>query len=153
MNRYERLMDEAYREGLTVKEKPLKSSDGRVNGNRIAIREDISTTTEKACALAEELGHHYTGIGDIVYMSDLYDKKEEQQARIKSYNNMVGLCGLIGAFERGCRGRTEIAEYLEVTEEFLQGCIDCYRSKYGAYITVDNYCITFIPCLSVGRLF
>lgn len=54
---YETLLDEAVNNGLIVKEKPLKSSNGRINGNKIAIRQDIKTTVEKSCVLSEELGH------------------------------------------------------------------------------------------------
>jgi len=151
-NRYEALIDEAHNEGLMVKEKPLESSNGRIKGNRIAIRRDIETSTEKACVLAEELGHHHTGVGNIVYISSLVDEKQEWQARIRGYNQMIGLHGLINAFEHGCQGRTETAEYLEVTEEYLQDCVDCYQEKYGVGTIVDNYYIMFIPCLSVGKL-
>lgn len=34
---------------------------------------------------------------------------------------------------QGCTNRYETAEYLEVTEEFLEECISCYREKYGVY--------------------
>ena len=57
MNAYEALLDEACDIGFEVKEKPLRFNNGRVKGNRIAIRQDIDTTTEKACVLAEELAH------------------------------------------------------------------------------------------------
>ena len=60
--------------------------------------------------------------------------------------------GIIEAFEHGCQSRYEMAEYLEVTEEFLEGCVSCYRNKYGVGTTLDNYYITFIPNLNVGRI-
>ena len=56
---------------------------------------------------------------------------------------------------RSCLNRSaihlasEIAELLDVTEEYLQECIDCYRDKYGVYTEVDNYVIYFIPNLAV----
>ena len=62
---YEALLDEAQQDGLIVKEKPLIYNNGRIKGKRIAIRKDIETNTEKACVLAEELGHHHTSVGDI----------------------------------------------------------------------------------------
>ena len=65
MNAYEALLDEACDIGLIVKEKPLQYNNGRIKGNRIAIRQDINTTTEKACVLAEELGHHHTSVEQI----------------------------------------------------------------------------------------
>lgn len=47
MNPYEELVEKARKEGLIVKEFPLKSSDGRIKGNRIAIRNDIPTIQKR----------------------------------------------------------------------------------------------------------
>lgn len=152
INTYEALLDEASDIGLTVKEKPLKYNNGRIKGSRIAIRQDITTTTEKSCVLAEELGHHYTSVGNILDMTSAANRKQERQARFWAYNKQIGLIGLVRAFEHGCQNRFEIAEYLEVTEEFLEECISCYRDKYGVYTTVDNYIIYFIPNLIVVEM-
>lgn len=148
---YETLLDEASNSGLIVKEKPLYSSDGRIKGNRIAIRQDITTTTEKSCVLAEELGHHYTSIGNIIDLSDVQNRKQERQARLWAYNKQIGLYGLIRAFQHGCTSLHEIAEYLEVTEQFLHEAIECYRNKHGICTAVDNYVIYFIPNLTIGE--
>ena len=79
---YEALLVEADKDGLIVKEKPLQYNNGRVKGNRIAIRKDIETSAEKACVLAEELGHHHTTVGNILDMSDAGNRKQERQARL-----------------------------------------------------------------------
>ena len=63
----------------------------------------------------------------------------------------IGLFGLIRAYEHGCKDKYEIAEYLDVTEEYLEDCIDCYRDKYGECKTVDNYTIYFIPNLMIFK--
>ena len=146
---YDALLDEAYQEGLIVKEKPLKYNNGRIKGNRIAIRQDIETNTEKTCILAEELGHHYTSVGNILDMDDIRNRKQERQARLWGYNKLIGLSGIINAFRAGCHNRHEIAERLDVTEEYLQECIDCYREKYGVCTEIDNYIIYLIPNLAV----
>ena len=146
---YEALLDEAHQEGLTVKEKPLKYNNGRIKGKRIAIRKDIETSAEKACVLAEELGHYHTTVGDITDLSDFQNRKQERQARLWGYKKLIGLPGIIQAFRAGCHSRHETAEYLGVTEEFLQECIDCYTEKYGEYAKIDNYIIFFIPNLAV----
>lgn len=151
MNLYEILLDNAYNDGMLVKEKPLQGSDGRIKGNKIAIREDM-TIPEKACALAEELGHHETSVGNIIDMTSAANRKQERQARFWAYNKQIGLFGLVRAFEHGCQNRFEIAEYLEVTEEFLEECIECYRNKYGICKQVDNYLIYFIPQLAIMKL-
>jgi hypothetical protein len=94
MNKYEALLDEACDKGLIVKEKPLQYNNGRIKGNLIATRKDLSTSTEKACVLAEELGHHETTVGNILDMSDPWNRKQERQARLNGYNRMIGLMGL-----------------------------------------------------------
>lgn len=152
MNKYEILLDEANDKGLIVKEKSLQSSDGRIKGNRIAIRKDLKTTAEKACVLAEELGHYETTVGDILEMSSSWNRKQERQARLNGYNRMIGVFGIIRAYEAGCQAQHEIADFLNVTEEYLLECIECYRDKYGKMKSVDNYMVYFIPNLAVIKI-
>lgn len=113
---------------MTVKEKPLQSADGRIKGKRIAIRKDIPTLCQKACVLAEELGHHYTAVGNIIDIQDVRNIKQKQKGRIWAYDKMIGLIGIINAYERHCLNRNEMAEFLDVTEEFLQDAL--LDSKY-----------------------
>lgn len=120
-----------------------------VNG-RIAINAKMSDT-EKACVLAEELGHHYTTYGNILDQSNTSNRKQELRARAWAYNKQIGLLGLIRSYEHGCRNRFEIAEYLEVTEEVLEECLIFYQNKYGVCTNVDNYVVYFIPNLVIMK--
>lgn len=149
---YEELLKEADSLGLIVKEKPLQGTDGRILNRRIAIRKDIPTQTEKSCVLAEELGHHYTSSGDILNQNIVANRKQEFRARIYGYNLLIGLRGIIQAYEAGCRNLYEMAEYLEVTEEYLKEALECYRKKHGIFATLDNYAIYFEPTLGVMKL-
>lgn len=151
LNAYEILLCEAEQQGLIVKEKKLQGHDGRIKGNRIAIRKDIKTTVQKTDVLAEELGHHYTSVGNILDLSVVQNRKQERQARLWAYNKRIGLCGLIRAYEHGCRNAHEIADFLNVTNEFLIDAIHCYREKYGVYANVDNYTVYFIPQLVIAK--
>lgn len=146
--KYDVLLNDANTEGLSVKERPFHTYDGRIKGKNIYLRKDM-TTIEKTCVLAEELGHYHTTVGNIMDMSNPQNRKQERQARLWGYNKLIGLTGLISAFHAGCHSRHETAEYLDVTEEFLQECIDCYTEKYGESAKVDNYTIFFIPNLAV----
>ena len=150
---YESLLDAADQEGLLVKEKPLCENDGLIRGNRIAIRKDIQTQTQKACVLAEELGHHYTTVGDILDQSDPAARKQELRARLWAYDKMIGLSGIVHGFRSHCRNRHELADCLHVSEEFLQEAIDCYREKYGCSVELDGYLILFDPSLAVIEKF
>ena len=149
---YEELLKEADSLGLIVKEKPLQGTDGRILNRRIAIRKDIPTQTEKSCVLAEELGHHYTSSGDILNQNIVTNRKQEFRARVYGYNLLIGLRGILQAYEAGCRNLYEMAEYLEVTEEYLKEALECYRRKHGVFATVDNYAIYFEPTLGVMKL-
>lgn len=148
---YEELLIE--HDSLNILELDLSEVSGLkglyYNGS-VAIEQQL-TSVEKTCVLAEELGHHYTSVGNILDMDISANRKQERQARLHGYNRLIGLTGLIRAYEHGCTNRYETAEYLEVTEEFLEECISCYREKYGVYKIVDNYIIYFIPNLAVFK--
>ena len=141
---YETLLEEADSQFLVVKEKPLRAHNGRIKGNRIAIKKDIPTI-QKACVLAEELGHHYTTVGNILDQSKTENRKQERRARLWAYKRAFDLVDLVSAYKHGCRNRYEIAEYLEVTESFLQEALDTYKEKYGPYTKVDRYVVYFEP--------
>ncbi len=149
--KYNALLNEANAEGISIKERPFKTYDGRIKGKDIYLRKDMNTT-EKSCVLAEELGHYYTTVGNILDMNIPENRKQERQARLWGYNRIIGLLGLIKAYEHGCKDKYEIADYLDVTEEFLEDCIACYRDKYGVLTIVDNYIIYFIPHLTIAEL-
>lgn len=154
MNRYEELLNEADEFSISVDED--YSFKGNTSGlyvaGNIALSSELKTVSEKACVLAEELGHHHTTVGDIIDLDNPENRKQERQARLWAYNKQIGLRGLIRAYEHGCRSRHEIAEYLEVTEDFLQEAIECYRDKYGIGTVIDNYYIMFIPNLQIMKL-
>ena len=142
---YEQLLTAADQEGLLVKEQPLTGHDGLIRGSRIAIRKNIETQAEKSCVLAEEIGHYHTSSGNILDQIRVASRKQEYRARLYGYNLKIGLAGLIRAYEARCRNRYEMAEYLDVTEEYLEEAIDCYKAKYGLYVSIDNYLIYFEP--------
>lgn len=151
MNKLEKLEQEAFENRVKVHDYYLGAENLKgiyIDGN-VAINTSVNNSTEKTCILAEELGHHHTSVGNILDMNDVRNRKQERQARLWGYNKLIGLSGIINAFRAGCHNRHEITEFLDVTEEYLQECIDCYRDKYGVYTIVDNYIIYFIPNLAV----
>ena len=146
---YDELLSQADSENLLVKEAPLSGSDGRIYNNRIAIRKDIPTLKQKSCVLAEELGHYYTGIGDILEQNSINNIKQERYGRIWAYNHQIGLMGILQSYLANCRTLYDMAEYLEVTEEFLIDALQYYKSKYGVCTEIDNYIIYFEPVIGV----
>ncbi|MGB8451152.1 MAG: hypothetical protein WCD89_02365 [Anaerocolumna sp.] len=62
------------------------------------------------------------------------------------------MLGIIRAYEFGCRNQYEMAEYLEVTEEFLAKALSSYKNKYGPYVKIDFYIVFFEPNLGVMKM-
>lgn len=149
---YEELLEEASQKGLIVKEKPLLNNDGRLKGKRIAIRQDIPTTSKKADVLAEEMGHYYTSVGRIVEQDTAENIKQERTARLWGYNKRIGLNGLIQAFKTHCETLYDIAEFLNVSEESLTEALEYYRQIYGNGVMVENYFIQFEPNLQIHTM-
>lgn len=106
---------------------------------------------EKKCVLAEEIGHHYTAAGNILG-NDPGSRKQEAHGRIYAYEKLIGLSGIVGAYKAGCHSLYEIAEFLGVTESFLQEALERYRQKYGIYTVYEKYVIYFEPQLGVLEL-
>lgn len=148
---YTDLLIEADNLSLITKDKPLRAHDGRIKRNRIAIRKDMPEIKKK-CVLAEELGHYHTTTGDIMDQSSVENRKQERRARVWSYNKLIGLSGILSAYKAGCRNTYEMAEHLEVTEEFLQEALSCYKQKYGVCARIDNYVIYFVPTIGVFEI-
>ena len=68
MNKFEELCQTASDTNVDIIDYPFTSK--RIKGlycdGTIALSKDMYIETEKACVLAEELGHHYTTVGDII---------------------------------------------------------------------------------------
>lgn len=152
MNEYEKLVNECEENNINVIEKNFKSNaKGLIKGNKIGISAKIDTIAEKRCVLAEELGHYHTTTGNILDQSNLENRKQEYKARKWSYNKLVGTENIIKAFQCGCKDKFEIAEFLNVTVEFLEESIECYKKVYGVFVNVGEYTIIFTPNLAVVK--
>lgn len=144
MNTYEELQDEACKDGIEIIDNHSFKSD-RISGlycnNTIALSKNLKNSTEKACVLAEELGHHYTAVGEIIDQSSAENRKQELRGRIWAYNNQVGLRGIIDAYLHNCQNLFETAEYLGVTEEFLNDSLTYYtiNTVYAHRLTITLY--------------
>ncbi len=145
MNLYEKLQKEASDGNIEMFETKLESKAKGLYCNNIIILDPQkhNTTAEKACTMAEELGHHNTSSGYILDLDKIESSKQEYRARLYAYNKLIGLKGLVNAYQAKCQNIYEIAEYLNVTLEFLMEALECYKSKYGLYAEVDNFAIIF----------
>ncbi|MDM8313286.1 ImmA/IrrE family metallo-endopeptidase [Clostridium cadaveris] len=154
MNSYEDLLDDIKQEGINVIELDLDTNKpcGKCIGNTIFINNRI-TNKEKFCVLAEELGHYKLTVGDITNLKDISNRKQEIKARRWGYEKFVGIMKIIEAFEKGARSKYELADYLNVSEYFLDDAILYYKQKYGVYFEIDNYLVYFEPTLAIIKQF
>lgn len=143
---YDILQVEAEAQGLDVFEMPLRGKiKGLYKDSTIAINKFLRDRVEKACILAEELGHHHTSVGNILDQTDIRNRKQELRARQWAYERLIPLSAIVQAYYAKVNGRYEIAEYLGVTEEFLQAAVDRYRDKFGLFATYENFIIFLDP--------
>lgn len=147
MNKLELLEQEAYNDNIKIHNFYLGEENlkGFYMDNNIALNTSINNSAERTCVLAEELGHHYTTVGNILDQSITENRKQEHRARVWAYRNALGLSDLIEAYKHGCCNRYELAERLNVTETFLLGAIEDYKAQYGLFTRVDNYVVYFEP--------
>lgn len=144
-----KLEDYIFKSGIELITYNFKSDNIKAlcSDNVIALSPKVESTKEKICILTEELAHIKINTGNISE-----NPKEELKARALAYNHLIGLEGIVASFNYGCVTKYDIADFLEVTESFLDEAIQWYRSKYGVYTRWKDYKIYFIPSLSVTRL-
>lgn len=150
----ENLEQEAFEQNVPVDY--IKFNSDKLRGlyidGSIALHQGMDSATT-ADTLAEELEHHYTTVGDILEQNNVANRKQEHLARLRAYNRRIGLSGIIQGYRAHCRSRYELSEYLDVSEDFLQEALTCYREKYGCFAKLDGYVIYFDPCLIVMESF
>ena len=158
LNEYERLERIAYRHLVLLLARRLpKNVSGLYYSNKynkikvITLSSDLETTTQKICTLAEELGHHFTVPMNLIPTTKTLQNKYERTARLHAAKRLVPFDKLVKAKKEGVRNRFELAEYLNVTEEFLDQSLSLYSEHYGLDVYYKGYIIVFKP-LDVRRV-
>ena len=143
MCNYDELLYEANEKGLEIVEKYFKSdAKGLCKGNKIGIRKDLSSN-EKACVLAEEIGHYETTVGNIIDQENVENRKQEKKARRWAVDRMLSIEEIFEATEHPCNNLYEVAEFLGVTEEFLLEALELFKKRYGHSYTYNGKTIIF----------
>ena len=152
MYSYDTLLDECNDLEIEVYEMNNMKSKGLYSDYVIWINKSLPSISEKCCILAEEVGHYHTTTGDILDLSSVENQKQELKARAWAYGRLVPFSKIIQAHKLHITNRYELSEFLNVTEDFLEDALDWYKSKYGLYVSIDNFTICFEP-LGVIELF
>lgn len=110
----------------------------------IYIKENMSVY-KKHETLAEEIAHHKITYGNILDQSKILNRKLENIAKRKAYEAVISIQGIIDAYEYGVHNLHEMSIFFEVTESFVQDCIEYYKCKYGLSTFDGDYLIQFDP--------
>lgn len=150
---YDELLEESVERGLVVIEfEPRSRASGLISGNLIGIQKSL-TYTEKGCILAEEIGHHQTGIGNILNQSKLNSRRQEVRARQWGHRRIIPFSRFLDAHKEKISGRHDLAAYLGITEQFLQEAVDRYRDKHGLLVKIDDFHILCLDPLGILEVF
>lgn len=113
--------------------------------NGVILIDKNLSDAKKLEILSEELAHHEITYGNILNEQDIQNKKYELKARRLSSERIITLKGIIDAFKHGVQNLYELANFFEVTEQFVKDCLKHYKMKHGNKVKHDNYLITFEP--------
>ncbi|MGI6349917.1 MAG: ImmA/IrrE family metallo-endopeptidase [Eubacteriaceae bacterium] len=138
-------------EEVEIVEHPLKGKTGGLYiDNNIVINSGL-TDTEKICVLAEEIGHHQTSYGCIINAAKLESYKQELRARRWAVKYLISPADFLRAERAGVSGKAELADFLNVTEEFLSMTVGFFYKEYGDSLDLEGYIIYFDPLYVVPR--
>lgn len=128
MNKFEKLLQEAADNNVKVYDFDLGGNgfDGLYVDGNVALSNQIETTAKKACVLAEELGHYYTTVGNILNQNEADSRKQERTARKWAYEKLVPIKNIQFAVADGHTELWDMAEYLDLDEEFLRDALIHY---------------------------
>lgn len=142
---YETLLLEAEKHKVDVYEKNMPTRMKGLYGDRVIWINKDQTSTEKYCTLSEELGHYFLTTGHILELKTITDKKQEKLARSWGYKKLVPLRKIVQAHKDGIKNKYELAEYLNVTELFLEEALNRYQEEYGLLKKMGELTICFEP--------
>ncbi|MGC7665144.1 ImmA/IrrE family metallo-endopeptidase [Staphylococcus epidermidis] len=140
-------------EDLVIKNKHIPIDDrialkgdfeGLYDNGVILIDKNLSET-RKAEVLYEELAHHKLTYGNILDQSKFNNRKFENYARRYGYEAALPLHIIVEAHNYGISNLYELAEYVQLSEEYIVEILKHYKNKYGIGTHYGEYLITFDP--------
>lgn len=116
-----------------------------LNFNNIILLNNKNKHIKKVEILAEEIAHYKITYGDIRDQSNILNKKFELKARRLGCELVITLDGIIEALHYGVHNLYGLADFFEVTEQYVLNAINHYKMKYGSSTWHKNYVIKFEP--------
>lgn len=128
---------------MTLKELYIYAEDREIEVDDVPMRELVSssfpenwiaidtrkirTRAEEKVTLAHEVGHCETGSFYNVHSPLDLRGKHERRANVWSYKNLIPHEELLAAVKKGITEIWELAEYFDVTCEFMQKAAEYWR--------------------------
>ncbi|KAF1683652.1 toxin [Staphylococcus hominis] len=123
----------------------LPGSFSGIYNDGVILIDKNNSSEKKLEILAEELAHHEITHGNIINQKDIQNKKYELKARRLAYEKLISLKDLIDAYLQGINNLYELANFFEVTEQFILETLEHYKQKHGYSVCCDGYIIQFEP--------
>lgn len=145
MSKYDEVMYQ-YHDEVFISDKFSLAGDfkGFYDNGVILVDRDVKGP-QKLEILFEEIAHHKYTWGDITDQSKFNNRKFENYARRAGYQAALPLRIIIEAYHYGISNLHELAEYVELSEEYIIKVIDFYKKKYGLSTYYNGYVIKFEP--------
>lgn len=125
-----------------------KKLAGIIKGNTVRIDSRLSSKKMK-CTMVEEAMHWKYTSGNIIDQKVKANVKQEIFARRRAHYYLIPLDKIKECHDLGLSTYYEVAEYLDVTEEFLHEAVESYREKYGLMYNTGEYIINFGSTIEV----
>lgn len=144
MGLYEELcIDYSYIPITETNKLPSFQPGSYINGE-IFIKNNLSNT-KKAEVLFEELAHHKLTWGNILNQEDFNNRKFENYAKRAGFQAALPLRIIVEAYQYGTSNLYELAQYTQLSEEYIIKAIEHYKMKYGLDVYYKGYVIKFEP--------
>lgn len=151
MNKFERLENTVHNLKIEYVSSPSKHFGGLICGQIIYINQDLPKQQQYQW-LAEEISHYDYTVGDITKCNTIEQRKQECLARTKAMEELVPLDGLIDCFINGICKVDEIADYFEVTPDYLQTAIKSYCDRRGCMFNYHGYRFDLCQGLNIEKI-
>lgn len=94
----------------------------------IALRKGLSEREVLVC-FAHEIGHHKRGALYQIEAPCFTRGQCEYKADKWAVHSLIPLRALLSAFRKGCTTVWELAEYFDVTEDFIRRTVEIYKQE------------------------
>ena len=144
MSHYEELLTE--NEHIKIKDTHSLSNgySGFYKDGVILIDKNLSERG-KAEILYEELANHKLTYGNILAQAKDINRKFENYAKRYGYEAALPLHIIVEAHNYGVNNLYELAEYIQLSEEYIAEILKHYKNKYGIGTHYGEHLITFDP--------